>query len=639
MPRPESLFFFTAALALVTLASASVQAQTCERPEMMADPGSAVDGWWRLEDCFAELELGEHDAATPPWRLAHLCGRLARAIARLGDDADRERLWSLYDEVPDRSGLRRQVLEALLDWNIARAVAKLSDAPPPRDISRLMAPDSELPEQLAEASSELQRAWRLYQGVTTLGQEALWSVPREEQLSFHEHADSFFQTVTDLARGSIPAFEAGRQLGRYWWGSWCGTGSEVFSGPRSRALLIAYLRLGHLDKAASTATAPWTDMEDIDEFLVGWRRRLLEATGIDWETFFVGGVLAGQQGFASPLGRHGSERAALMLLDALDLPHPYREGERVGGSSDVIAALGAFVSPAGPCEGYSVQSSEDVDRDLDAPVILPDLEERVLAALARLTGPGAGRAEAEAASHVLLRLCRPESHDTFERMRRSPFYLVRSRGTTAMRSFGDTVPDARPAPPVRYRLIVDGSPLASESVSTLFHLEGGVMRHEAAQTTSDGWIRLERDGFLDARTPITRIVLSARDPANPAQACFRVTTQPPRDLDEPTTIEVRTGVLELVIPKWAFTDGETSVDLFMSRVGESRDPFSMSWNLTVTESPVRFRRLQRGTYDARVYLPDGTRLESPAVTLGDRPVSVELTEGFPDDPLLPSMEP
>jgi hypothetical protein len=59
------------------------------------------------------------------------CGEAARTIVHAGTDGDRERLWSVFDGLSDRSRVAEDVLNAFLDRQVERALAALPEPSPP----------------------------------------------------------------------------------------------------------------------------------------------------------------------------------------------------------------------------------------------------------------------------------------------------------------------------------------------------------------------------------------------------------------------------------------------------------------------------------------------------------------------------
>src|SRR6185503_19535096 len=183
-----------------------------------------------------------------------------------------------------------------------------------------------------------------------------------------------------------------------------------------------------------------------------------------WESFHLGGVLAGQVDLAGPLARQGSERAARQLVTAVRALETAEEGGRDSVSEGLLFPLAALVESSGACTEYGESFSLDVERGPEAGPIGGDVQEDVLELLAEHVGADAGLSEAETASHLLVQRCRPESQPTFRAMLRSPYGEVRHRGAIALRALGETVGDPPPSRPVSFRVLVDGKPTVDRTV-------------------------------------------------------------------------------------------------------------------------------------------------------------------------------
>src|SRR5262245_41149143 len=163
------------------------------------------------------------------------CAEAARTVVKDGTDSDRERLWSFFDELPEETSIdvAADVLDAFLDRYVERALSDLQDAPPSARRELALAPDLELPTFLSHAPVELQLAWRTYQTITRDDREGDKRPQSEDKVSFQAHQRAFERTIASFLRGRVSATEAVRELSRYEWGGWCGTGSGALYGPQS----------------------------------------------------------------------------------------------------------------------------------------------------------------------------------------------------------------------------------------------------------------------------------------------------------------------------------------------------------------------------------------------------------------------
>jgi hypothetical protein len=417
---------------------------------------SPADAWPVILGCIDEplLDPAADVDFEQAWPRMRACGEAAREVVGRGDDADRERLWSVFDELPEQSSWRADVIDAFLDWHLGNALARIEGAPVAARASAPL-PDAELPEFLQAAPGDLQQAWRLYD-VLSRDPERSDDRPGSDPqaISFQSNQPAFQRVVADLLRGRTSAAQTVREVSRFEWGSWCGTGSGILFVPQSKTLLIAFLQLGQYERAL-TASAGLEPTSLGGELSVArWDRRLLAAAGIDWEPVYVGGVLAGEAELAGTLARLGSENGARQLLSAA-VALDEAVADRREGAPDILDQLlwplAALVESRGPCPGEGTSSSLEVQRAEDAPLVSGDVQEGVLDLLAAKVGPGASLPEAAAASQLLVERCRPESRATFRAMLRSPYGEVRKRGAMGLRGLGETAAEPSPARPVAFR--------------------------------------------------------------------------------------------------------------------------------------------------------------------------------------------
>lgn len=98
-----------------------------------SDPVSRTEAdqpWDVLETCIEDPPVesdADHEFAEV-WPKRSKCGEAARTVVEAGSDADRERLWSLFDALPEGSPMVEDVLDAFLDRQVESALAALEAA-------------------------------------------------------------------------------------------------------------------------------------------------------------------------------------------------------------------------------------------------------------------------------------------------------------------------------------------------------------------------------------------------------------------------------------------------------------------------------------------------------------------------------
>jgi hypothetical protein len=598
------------------------------------EPKSPDDAWPVVLGCTDDPQLDpEADVDfEQAWPRMRQCGEAAREIVSLGNDDDRERLWSVFDELPEASPWRGDVIDAFLDWHLHNSLARLAGEPvaarTPPPVS-----DAELPEFLQAAPRDLQDAWRLYDVLGRAYAKMRDQHGSNEAITFQSNQPVFQRAIADFLRGRTSVAQTVRDVSRFEWGGWCGTGSGMLYAPQSKTLLIAFLQLGQYEQALAASAGLETWSFGNEQAVVRWDRRLLAAAGIDWEPVYIGGVVAGEAALAETLASHGSEGGARQLLSAalaLDEAVANRREGAPDYGDQLLWPLAALVESSGSCPGEATLNSREVQRAADAPPVGGDVQEGVLELLAEKVGPGAALPEADAASHLLLQRCRPESRAAFRAMLRSPYGQLRQRGAIGLRGLGETVAEPFPARPVAFRLIVNGKPAAQRKVEwTLLKGEGG-RESSTADTDRDGILRLERDPFMDPRNRITSVLLTAPNLTSATDAWFAVSLDRPADLDAGTTASIRTGSLTVLIPEsLAGSAGRRPLTLQLVaetvRYGPVSRPLPISRELSIVSPRITFPHLQRGRYQAWLHGPGGLHM-SPEAEVGERPATVAISE-------------
>lgn len=643
------------------ISSGEPGSEPCAVPALEpARPPSPGAAWIVLEGCANDAPIDPRTDTDYQQMFARTlqCGEAVRTIVNAGTDADRDRLLSVFDGLGDDSPMAADVIDALLDWHVERALADLEDSAPPAPEQARVA-DIPLPGFLIRAPVELQQAWRTYQAITRKEAQPRERRPAEDAISFQANEPAFRRTIAGFLRQRVSAAEAAREVSRYEWGGWCGTGSGALYGPQSKVLVIAHLEGGRPDLALAASEGLDFQMMGHDDQPTRWDRRLLAASGIDWERFYVGGVLSGEPDLANELACHGSDRAARQLLTvaqwvaAAEDNDVAKDGARDRDTETTIAEdpamdaatgdeeqlpdtesllwpLAAMVDPSGECTGYGTSDSRDVVRDPEAGPIAGEVQEGVLEFLARNVRPGAGLSEAESASHLLVRSCREESLQAFRVMLESQYEGVRKKGAIGLRAFGGTFSEPRPSRPVAFRVVVDGKPVAQRKVEWSLESPEGGETTSSAESDRDGLVRIARDPFVDPKKPVTSVRLSAPELAAATDVWFDAGTDTPENLDALSTVSVRTGTLSVVVPRSLMTDADGRGPILrllaeVSRYGADDLILPISGELPVASTRISFPKLQHGRY--QVWLQRGNTMHaSPAVEVGERPATVTVSE-------------
>lgn len=519
------------------------------------------------------------------------------------EGAEESRLWQAFDALPPDTYLRRAIVHGLLDRRVELALSRL---PEPKPAAEVVTGDASLEELLVQARA-------VHEAVRAAVVARLRSARGDlGELSYQPEDRAFEATLTDYVRRRLSLKAAESAIARYIWGSWCGTGADAMTGPQQTLVLLRALQDSRWDAAAGSlgGSSNWWRY-------LGWelrgkepKRRLLALAGVDWELHEVGAALAGDPTAYRSLGRHGSDRAARLLIAALqpvsvdehaaELPTDPAAEEKSNPTlslRQLLPALAAFVTPKKGCEPMASYSIEDVFRV--SPATIPETTQRqILELLARHVAPTRGAEEADTASRLLVRLCRTESRDVFRSMLESPFGDVRKRGLDGLRALGDDPGPQAELKPVQFEITVDGSPFAERSIA--WEAEGPRGRSQTGYPQSDerGGFTVNSDVFVDPTARVEGIVVGA-GLKEPTDAWFRVEMPRPAKLDDVIGVRVETQRLTVRLAENVSEADAAGMKLELSsavrRYGLESFPQRVASLQSLSHAaPIVFERLQRG---------------------------------------------
>jgi len=595
--------------------------------------------WATLDECLDDVARALDARAASEGRAVEesACSEAARPIVEDGTDTDRERLWSAFDALPDDSPLAGEVVDMFLERRVELSLAPFQGKTTSPAITP---PDHAAPPALLQsAPDELQEAWRLYASVMQAPEKRPDTSSAEPVIAFRANEPAFRRAVVAFLRGRISPADIVREMSRFEWVGRCGTGSDVFYGPKVKVLVVAHLQLGRSDLAL--AAAKHGGFMGMDQTGLSADPRLLTAAGLDWERFHLGGVLSGHLDSSRPLALRGSNRAAGFLLTYARMLNGAGDEAPNPALEWLLSTLAAFVEPGEGAEGLAARTDSRAARAADAEPIGGEVQQGVLELLATQFEPNASAWESTTAADVLVELARPESRPAFQAMLRSPYEGVRKQGAAGLRALGETVADPLPSRPVAFRLVVDGRPLRRADLSVLLETEGGGSDSSGAYTDDAGIVELERDPFVDPRRRLVSIHLDVRGDSVERE-WFEIKPESLPDLDTVTTVSIRTGAVTVVIPP-SLLDGSPPPTLTVLAVrdgdrekaeGEDFEATPIAVDLPVASTVVGLH-LQHGRY--RVRLDRGAAIyESPVVEVGPKPVTttvdVDPIYGTDDEP-------
>ena len=128
-------------------------------------------------------------------------------------------------------------------------------------------------------------------------------------------------------------------------------------------------------------------------------------------------------------------------------------------------------------------------------------------------------------------------------MLRSPYPSVQRWGYEGLAAYGEAPAGFTPAPPVSFRLLVDGEPLVSSSLGYVVSWTNGDSLSGGVATDADGIATLERDLFVDPKAPVGAVRFSMGLTDDDEGARLEGSLAPPEDLDAVTVVRLEVAGL------------------------------------------------------------------------------------------------
>jgi hypothetical protein len=489
---------------------------------------------------------------------------------------------------------------------------------------------ADTPPEIEKLPATLQHAWRTYRAAVPIR----WA-PKQVR-SFLEEEERFWQVIADLLAGRGGPWA--ETLEGFYWGHWCGTGSERFSQPLSQALLLAYVAENRLPEALAAALT--VDLGK-SMFRFDWETmgesplQFIKQSGIDWQAALIGRLVASDlvkgspESFGrsqaaddlQPLVSEADDAGVSMLLEVARLvprdeqhfPSPYDR------SLDALRALAPPRSPQGTWLRFGGlrQREAPLGRDVQLTILshLNDLADEKLSVSAAQSLLGCFEAWR-----------RPETCPALRRLVEHPSETVAMRAANLLKEMGEQVVVPPKAPPVRYRIVINGT--AASGLNVEWSIHGGGGSTQSSETAdAEGVITLSRDYFLDG---VDRVELGSSSVSRPEEMWFRATLPPPAEEGKIHDVGIMTGPCSLLlsIPQTVDVgkDSKMEIEMQLRDEANAKDSYVRSRLRFVlpVSGRVDFPHLMAGRYAVEVRVPGCVSWSQDADVSPNGTVSVPL---------------
>jgi hypothetical protein len=545
-----------------------------------------------IEKAYADIDRMVN-SRNGGWRPGEAMDTAVGLLLELGGDRAYAKLLAMAKVdtpyVQRGSGLIDRLLTHRLGMaylNFCRISGKVERRVKPKDAMRT-GPPGNLPESLREA-------WHYRRSILDGGKSespldtaatVKWTYPE-----LYGHILAFLRQEKPELLESIKPYQIG---------GWCGTGSESLYRPKGDAMLIAVLERGDMVPALLATQ----DGERI--------RQMLICRDLDWEAFFLGGILDYEYEFRSIamkiLAKYGSLDVLrqLLLLD----PDVLYGNAHLTGYAEVLGAF--LLGPGSRLHlGDSGKSVMDYVRDADSPALPADLRQQVLDRLTAKIEKNPFKVDALVFVRILSGVEFPRRGEYLKRLAAVPYRASRAEALRELKKAG-IEPGSLPSfEPVLLEMVSNGKPFPEGSMMVAPPCKAGSDKcsdWSSSSSISGGRYSVSRSEYLSLWRESKAMRLSNYYPGyeNPLDGLiFNVTIPIAETPAEPIVIDIplRRVVLDLEYPRTFAQKQEKKIQVRTKRLEKEAGGYPTEFGLSMRRQ-VAFSALGDGFYQFGLEIP------------------------------------
>lgn len=356
--------------------------------------------------------------------------------------------------------------------------------------------------------------------------------------SFQSNEHLFYKTIEDILFNSTP--DDLKNLNKFSWGGWCGTGSEYFYSKQFLVELLILLRerdylsiLGRNEHYSGPNLAGKSKI------------KLLDLCNIDWIDYFTGAILSGKlNNVPSIFTKSGSDKAALNFLEYKD---------SISSKGWYIIKCAEFINPSSEQDREYIDFFDDnqflKNYEYNLPVKISPVNDELKNKLKQEIIDISSKADefnlCQFAIDALTNIKFDEDvKSALLSLAKSRFSMIRNNAANILKKNGVVVELPRDDGKIKFKFIVDGTPLKQDKISwELYNCSkpnrsflGG-----SEKTNNDGILSIDKDLVLDKINEIEKLVFFP-DAMNGGakQVVFEYNSQFPKNLNDTTIIKILT---------------------------------------------------------------------------------------------------
>jgi hypothetical protein len=355
--------------------------------------------------------------------------------------------------------------------------------------------------------------------------------------SFQSNEQLFYKTIEGILFNSTR--DDLKNLNKFSWGGWCGTGSEYFYNKQLLVELLILLRerdylsiLGRKDHYSGPDLAGKSKI------------KLLELCNIDWIDYFTGAILSGKlNNVPSIFTKRGSDKAALNFLEYKD---------SISSKGWYIIKCAEFINPSSEHDREYFDYFDDnqflKNYEYNLPLtVIPvndELKNKLKHEIINVSSTADEFYLCQSAIDALQKIKFDEDvKAAFLLFTKSKFSIIRGNAANILKKKGVVVSLPDDDGKVKYKFLVNGKPLKQDKIRCEFYKASRLDRpflNDSEKTNEDGILSITRDLLLDHVDEIKKIVFYP-DKSNGGgkEVIFVCESVLPKNLNDTTTIDIQ----------------------------------------------------------------------------------------------------
>ena len=546
-------------------------------------------------------------------------------------DSEYPKLLKYYSDLPDNSAYKNDsFLIPLCNYRIKKEVEYAITNNIKSKVILSFTKDIKPSSAIDSLSGELKNCWYLFKSFESHYKNRLNQDSICDWYSVQSNYNLFYKEIEEILK-SDSVGEHMKEIRKFQWGGWCGTGSEFFYDKQKIAILILLLK--EKNYPAIIGNLDFTDNIGYENF-----RMLIQLYGYDWIDYYTGVMIDGKWQRTTPYyTRIGGEKAANNLIKMKE-----DNFANIYGNSQYLSLCGGFIIKKNPYEdsyNYNFFSNpffrnEFIENKDPVVEVSPEVKEKLAETIVETVKNDTSIDVCSTAAGIFSSL--PFSRDIKEILlgyTKSKFKSIREKAAKILKKNGINIELPPDNGLVTFRLLLDSIPLSKFNVgydiitdTTKF----GYSMSSSLKTSANGLISFSKDLLLSMKSPVQKIRFTSNGFSSDTvkYAFFCADAAMPKNLTDTTDVFISTGKLSLNInlnrDKEFYKNKEMDIYLSNNRCSlcylnfktEIKNPFTLP------------QKIQKGKYSLHINVPGSKRwMDFIEINQGKTNLDIKLEHG------------